>query len=87
MTASFLAKLSADDELQIAIPDAVRKELGLEGVKQVVVMKDGNTLRLVPLTMTIEDVRGSIPAVPGVSIDFDEEIEEAISVYVREKYG
>lgn len=87
MTASFLAKLSANDELQIAIPDAVRKELGLDGVKQIVVMKDGNTLRLIPLTMTIEDVRSSIPAVPGVSIDFDEEIEEAIAVYVREKYG
>jgi bifunctional DNA-binding transcriptional regulator/antitoxin component of YhaV-PrlF toxin-antitoxin module len=87
MTASFLAKLSANDELQIAIPDAVRKELGLEGVKEVAIMKDGNTLRLIPLTMTIDEVRSSIPAAPGVSIDLDEEIEEAIAIAIREKYG
>lgn len=65
---------------QVTIPIEVRRHLGLERGQKVsfIIAEDG--VRLKPaLFSSIEDVFGSIPGKPGMSDDFDDEIEEAMS--------
>jgi AbrB family looped-hinge helix DNA binding protein len=72
---------------QVTIPVEVRRHLGLEKGKRVsfVIAEDG--VRLEPARFSsIEDVFGSVPAIPGMSEDFDDEIEEAIADELDRKY-
>ncbi len=65
-------------ESQISIPAEVRERLGLaEGSVVTFVLTDADVV-LLRAPQSIEDLFGSIPALPHTSEDFDVEIDEAI---------
>jgi bifunctional DNA-binding transcriptional regulator/antitoxin component of YhaV-PrlF toxin-antitoxin module len=82
---SFLAPVTSDGDIQI--PEEARAMLKLEGIKEVAIIVDKHGVHFVPLKMTLEDVRGSVPGIAGVSEDLDVEIEQAIEDAILEKYG
>jgi AbrB family looped-hinge helix DNA binding protein len=72
---------------QVTIPDEVRDVLGVEpGDTVTFVVDDQANVRLTGADWTIATLRGSVPAVPGMSEDFDQEIEEAIGDALAERY-
>ena len=70
------AKISSKN--QITLPADIRRRLGVGASDKVafVVGKDGKIEVRAP-RFDLESVIGSIPALPGASLDFDREIEEA----------
>lgn len=82
---SFTARVTSEGDL--LIPDEAKALLRLEGIKAVAIIVDTHGIHFVPLKMTLEDVRGSVPGIEGVSEDFDVEIEQAIEDAILEKYG
>lgn len=65
---------------QVSIPARVRKKLGIRPHDKVAFTIEGDVVRLEPVRFTLEDVFGSVPAIPGTTTeDFDRQIEEAIS--------
>jgi bifunctional DNA-binding transcriptional regulator/antitoxin component of YhaV-PrlF toxin-antitoxin module len=81
----FETEISQDGEIRL--PDEIRHDLGIENARKVIVLVDDGLLRIIPLRMSLEEVRGSAPALSNLSEDFDEEIETAIELAIREKYG
>lgn len=63
---------------QITIPAEVRRHLGLRKGAKVSFLIEEEGVRLVPARYTFETARGAVPAIPGMSADFDREIEEAM---------
>lgn len=85
MMETYLAPMSKDGE--VTIPETIRRRLGIDDENSVVfVMRDDGSVELRRKMLTLEDVFGSIPALPGTSDDFDEEIKAAIEEYIAEKY-
>lgn len=65
---------------QVTIPVEVRRHLGIEKGKRVSFVIAADGVRLEPARFSsIEEVFGSIPGIPGLSADLDDEIEEAMS--------
>jgi antitoxin PrlF len=64
---------------QVTIPVEVRRRLGLVGGARVSFVHDDDGVRLEPAAFSLENVFGSVPVVPGLSDDLDDEIEEAMS--------
>jgi antitoxin PrlF len=64
---------------QVTIPAEVRRHLGLENGSRISFVIDEHGVRIEPVRFTLESVFGSIPGIPGMSEDFDEEIEQAWS--------
>lgn len=65
---------------QVTIPTAVREHLGV-GVpdKITFVLKDDGDVALRAATLTVRDLKGIIPAIPGrTTSDFEDQIEEAM---------
>lgn len=83
---SYIVPVSQEGDLQFIIPESVGKEFGLEGVKAIALLLDDGEFKMIPLRKTLEEVKGSVSLGPH-SIDFDDEIAEAIEEYAREKYG
>ena len=72
----------------IQLPDDLHERLGGGKLHAVVFLERDGAVRLIPLTMTIDEVAGSLPPLPeGTSLDLDEEIEAAIEHALQEKYG
>ena len=63
---------------QVTIPVEVRRHLGLTKGTRVTFVIDEDGVRLVPARFTLETALGAVPAIPGMSADFDREIEEAM---------
>ena len=63
---------------QITIPVEVRRHLGLTKGTKVTFVIGEDGVCLVPARYTLETAFGSIPGIPGMSADFDREIEEAM---------
>jgi AbrB family looped-hinge helix DNA binding protein len=63
---------------QITIPREVRRELGVSANDQLVFVVQNGEVRLHPVEYTLESVRSSLPPLPGISDDFEREIEEAM---------
>lgn len=65
---------------QVTIPVAVRKHLGVGAPDKVAFVLDGEgKVALRPATLTLQAVRGIVPALPGrETIDFEDQIEEAM---------
>jgi AbrB family looped-hinge helix DNA binding protein len=64
---------------QITLPAEVRRILGVSARDQVAFAVEGEDVRLVPLSFTLESAFGSVPALPGtVTEDFDDQIAEAV---------
>jgi AbrB family looped-hinge helix DNA binding protein len=72
---------------QISLPAEVRRRLGVSAGQQIVFVIDetNGTIAVRPPEFTLEQTIGSVPYIPGMSDDFDREIEEAISDYVDAK--
>ena len=62
---------------QVTIRIEVRRHLGLTKRARVTFVIDEDGVRLVPARHTPETALGAVPAIPGLSTDFDREIEEA----------
>ncbi|MGH2616918.1 MAG: AbrB/MazE/SpoVT family DNA-binding domain-containing protein [Thermomicrobiales bacterium] len=75
------AKISSKN--QITLPARIRERLGVGASDKIafVVGEDGKIEVRVP-RYDLESVIGSIPAMPGASDDFDQEIEEAIAAEI-----
>jgi AbrB family looped-hinge helix DNA binding protein len=66
---------SVTSQGQVTIPAEIRRRLGIARPGKVAFVVDGNDVRLRAPKFTLEDVFGTIPAVPGTSDDLDDEIE------------
>jgi AbrB family looped-hinge helix DNA binding protein len=73
---SFNATITS--QRQVTIPAEVRRRLGLKKHGKVTFVIEGDGVRLVPTRHTFESAHGAVPAIPGTSLDFDREIEEAM---------
>ncbi len=62
---------------QVTVPAEVRRHLGVGTPDKVVFVIEGEDVRLKPVAFTLDTLFGSIPARPGMSADFELEIEEA----------
>jgi AbrB family looped-hinge helix DNA binding protein len=65
---------------QVTIPVAVRKHLGVGTPDKIAfVLEDDGHVVLQPAKLTLRELRGIVPAIPGrISSDFDDQIEEAM---------
>jgi AbrB family looped-hinge helix DNA binding protein len=63
---------------QVTIPAEVRRHLGLRKREKVTFLIGDDGVRIVPARYTVESAFGAIPALPGTSQDFDQEIDEAM---------
>lgn len=75
----------------IPIPDEIGDRLGVGAGGQVeFIVQDDGTITVRPRQyreLTLEETISSVPAIPGMSHDFDREIEEAIGDAMDEKYA
>lgn len=80
--------VQASGEGTIQLPDELFAALGGEKLKRLIFLIGENaTVRVIPLTMSLDDIEGSVPALDReTSEDFDVEIEEAIEHALLEKY-
>ncbi|HEV2108721.1 MAG TPA: AbrB/MazE/SpoVT family DNA-binding domain-containing protein [Thermomicrobiales bacterium] len=62
---------------QVTIPAEVRLRLGLKPREKVTFLLDHDAVRLVPARYTLETAFGAVNPIPGMSADFDDEIEDA----------
>jgi AbrB family looped-hinge helix DNA binding protein len=65
---------------QVTIPAAVRNHLGVGTPDKITfVLKDDGGVALKAATLTVRDLKGIVPALPGrTSDDFEDQIEEAM---------
>jgi AbrB family looped-hinge helix DNA binding protein len=68
---------SVTSQGQVTIPAEIRKQLGIGKPGKIAFVIDGDDIRLRVPRLTLEDVRASIPGIPGTSEDLDDEIEAA----------
>jgi AbrB family looped-hinge helix DNA binding protein len=73
-------------ESQLPLPAEVLERLGLAEGSVVTFLLTDDEVVLLNTPQSIEDLFGSIPALPHSSEDFDDEIEAAIEVALR-AYG
>lgn len=79
------APISKDGE--VTIPKVIRRRLGIGDEGSVVfIMRDDGSVELRKKMLSLEDVFGAIHARPGMSADFEAEIESAIEEHLAEKY-
>jgi bifunctional DNA-binding transcriptional regulator/antitoxin component of YhaV-PrlF toxin-antitoxin module len=72
------------DEDALPLPAEVCQRLGLEKGSTVTFLLEDDGVVLLPAPRSIDHLFGSIPALPRTSDDFDEEIEEAIELALRD---
>ncbi|MGI8475864.1 MAG: AbrB/MazE/SpoVT family DNA-binding domain-containing protein [Thermomicrobiales bacterium] len=72
---------------QVTIPVDVRKTLNLTKPGKIEFVIVDDEVRIKRPMFTLEEVFGSVPAIPNVSADFDQEIDEAVAAHIDEKYG
>ena len=78
---------------QVTIPAAIRRHLGLNAADQVAfVIDETGAVQVRPARVTLEDLFGSVPPIPGrETADFEDYIEEAMDAeadrIVREMGG
>jgi bifunctional DNA-binding transcriptional regulator/antitoxin component of YhaV-PrlF toxin-antitoxin module len=78
--------IDVNDDGTLSIPSELMQELGVDRSERVLVLIEDGRLRVIPGLMTLQEIQGSIPALPNSSDDLDDEIEEAISDALRDKY-
>lgn len=82
---TYVAPMSKDGE--VAIPETIRRRLRLDdGASIEFVVRDDGSVEVRRAILSLEDVFGSLPALPGRSDDFDVEIKAAMEVHFAEKY-
>lgn len=71
---------------QVTVPIEIRRHLGLtNGAGVSFVIDENGAVWIEPTRFTLESVFGSVPAIDGMSDDFDEEIEQAWSDEIDRK--
>lgn len=71
---------------QVTVPADVRRHLGVEAGDQITfVTTDEGKVEVRPVQFTLEDVLGSIEALPGETLDLDREIEAAKEEHLTRK--
>ncbi len=75
-----------DDEGRIRLPRELLEDLGVRPGSRVGLRILDGELYVHWLGKTLDEIAGSIPAIPGTSEDFDDEIEEAMAAAMAEKY-
>jgi AbrB family looped-hinge helix DNA binding protein len=66
---------------QVTIPAEIRRELGIDTPDQIeFVVRDDGVVELRSPAFTLEEVFGSVPALPHETDDLDEEIAEAMAL-------
>lgn len=65
---------------QVTIPAAVRSHLGVGTPDKITfVLRDDGDVALRAATLTVRDLQGIVPALPGrITSDFEDQIEEAM---------
>jgi antitoxin PrlF len=64
---------------QITLPLDVRKRLGVGASDKIAFVLEEEGIRIKPAKITLADLYGSVPALPGESADLEREIDEAMS--------
>ncbi len=72
---------------QVTVPAAVRRVLGVEPGERLSFIIGDDGVRLEAVQHTFESIAGSVPAIPGMSTDLDDEIEEAMSDEADRRLG
>lgn len=72
---------------QITIPAAVRRFLGVAPGERLSFVIEEDGVRLEAVRHTFESIAGSVPQIPGMSMDLDDEIEEAMSDEADRRLG
>jgi bifunctional DNA-binding transcriptional regulator/antitoxin component of YhaV-PrlF toxin-antitoxin module len=80
---TYRARINENGDL--TLPEDARRRFGKDTVD--VVVRDDGVVELRRPGLTLAEVFGSIPAIKGVSVDFDAEIESAIEDHLAEKWG
>lgn len=65
---------------QVTIPAAIRNHLGVGTPDKITfVLKDDGDVALTAAALTVRDLKGIVPALPGrITDDFEDQIEEAM---------
>lgn len=78
----FIVRINSKN--RVTLPAAVRRRLGMSASDTVAfVLHDDGRVELRRAGLSLESVLGSIPALPGVSDDFDREIAEATAAEIE----
>lgn len=78
--------VDVNEDGTISIPSEIVQEIGADRSRQVLVLLEDGRIRVIPGLMTLEEIRGSAPALPNLSDDLDDEIEEAIADALQDRY-
>lgn len=63
---------------QITLPADVRKRLGVGATDKVAFVLDQGGVHIRPARVSLADLYGSVPGLPGETADLDKEIDEAM---------
>lgn len=83
-------EVPVDPDGGVVIPPELRELLGMDEKSRIRFSLDGSGVRMSVVyssPYTVQEVMGSVPGNPGMPVDFDDEIEEAIGEAMAEKYG
>lgn len=61
---------------QVTLPAEVRRRLGIKARDKIIFAIEGDQVRLLPATFTLESAAGSVPPL-GRTVDSEEQIREA----------
>jgi AbrB family looped-hinge helix DNA binding protein len=64
---------------QITLPADVRRRLGVGAADKIAFVLEADGVRITPARVTLADLYGSVPALPGESADLEREIDEAMA--------
>ena len=70
---------TVSSKYQITLPVDVRRRLGVGAADKIAFVLDENGVRIEPVRLTLADLYGSVPALPGETADLEKEIDEAMS--------
>ena len=81
-------EVRVESDGSVVLPPELRKLLHIRENRRIRFTLDGNGVRMsvVRSPYTVAEVLGSIPGNPGMSVDLDDEIEEAMADALAEKY-
>jgi len=74
---------TVSSKYQITLPADVRRRLGVGASDKIAFVLDEEGVRIEPVKLTLSDLYGSVPALPGETADLEKEIDEAMTAADR----